>query len=119
LDQARLAFTRQTRARQETEFLVQQQVRDAWDTVNSSWEVWQSQQERVAAARVQADTFSQLHAAGQIDLDRLLRARQQLANALQQSHSAVVEYNLALNRWRFAIGAVTSPMAPDRSMRIR
>lgn len=110
LDQARLAFTRQTRARQETEFLVQQQVHDAWDTVNSSWEVWQSQQERVASARVQADTFSQLYAAGQIDLDRLLRARQQLANALQQSRSAVVEYNLALNRWRFAIGAVTSPI---------
>lgn len=117
LNQARLAFSRQTRARQETEFLVQQQVRDAWDTVNSSWEFWQSQQERVAAARVQSDTFAQLHAAGQIDLDRLLRARQQLANALQQSHSAVVEYNLALNRWRFAIGAVTSPITPAEDQR--
>ena len=112
LEQAQLAFTRQTKARQETEFLIQQQVRDAWDSVNSAWEVWRCQQQRVTAARVQAETFSQLYAAGQIDLDRVLRARHQLASALQQSQSALVDYNLALNSWRFAIGEVTTPLTP-------
>lgn len=108
VDQAQLALMRQIRARQETEFLIQQQVRDASDAVNSSWEVLICQNERVNAARVQADTFRQLHAAGQIDLDRLLRANQQLSNALQQSHNALIEYNLALTDWRFAIGAMTA-----------
>ena len=112
-EQARMAFARQTRARQETEYLVQQQVRDAWDAVNSSWEVLRCQQERVTAARVQSDTFGQLYDAGQIDLDRLLRARQQLASAVQQSHGALIEYNLALNGWRFATGAVTAPLTPS------
>lgn len=107
-EQAQLAFIRQTRARQETEFLIQQQVRDAFDAVNSSWEVWRCQQERVVAARVQADTFSQLHAVGKIDLDRLLRARQQLSSALQQSHAALIDYNLALSSWRFATGTMTT-----------
>ncbi|MEK6259087.1 MAG: TolC family protein [Planctomycetota bacterium] len=111
-EQARMAFARQTRARQETEYLVQQQVRDAWDAVNSSWEVLRCQQERVTAARVQSETFGQLYDAGQIDLDRLLRARQQLASAVQQSHGALIEYNLALNGWRFATGAVTAPLIP-------
>ena len=111
-EQARMAFARQTRARQETEYLVQQQVRDAWDAVNSSWEVLRCQQERVTAARIQSDTFGQLYDAGQIDLDRLLRARQQLASAVQQSHGALIEYNLALNGWRFATGAVTAPLTP-------
>ena len=111
--QARMAFARQTRARQETEYLVQQQVRDAWDAVNSSWEVLRCQQERVTAARVQSETFGQLYDAGQIDLDRLLRARQQLASAVQQSHGALIEYNLALNGWRFATGAVTAPLTPS------
>ena len=115
MEQARIAFARQTRARQETEFLIQQQVRDAWDAINSSWEVWRCQQERVNAARVQADTFSQLYSAGQIDIDRVLRARHQLANALQQSHSAVAEYNLALNSWRFATGVVTTPSVPSEA----
>lgn len=108
VDQAQLAYVRQTRARQETEFLIQQQVRDAFDAVNSSWEVWRCQQERVIAARVQADTFTQLHAVGRIDLDRLLRARQQLSSALQQSHSALIDYNLALSSWRFATGILTA-----------
>ena len=111
-DQAHLALVRQIRAREETEYLIQQQVRDAVDAVNSSWEVLKCQQERVTAARVQAETFSRLQAVGQIDLDRLIRARQQLSNALQQSHGALIEYNLALNSWRFATGTMLVPLTP-------
>ena len=111
VDQAQLALMRQIRARQETEYLVQQQVRDAVDAVTSAWEVLKCQNERVNAARVQAETFQQLHAAGQIDLDRQLRANQQLSNALQQSHNALIDYNLALTDWRFAIGAMTAQSA--------
>ena len=112
LDQAQLVNMRQVRAREETEFHIRQEVRDAWDSVNSTWEVYQSQQERVAAARVQTETFTQLHAAGQIDLDRLLRSRQQLSNALQQSQIALVDYNLALNCWQLATGTMTVPLMP-------
>ncbi len=112
LEQARLVYMRQVRAREESEFLIRQEVRDAWDSVNSAWEVYQCQQERVSAARVQTETFTQLHAAGQIDLDRLLRSRQQLSNALQQSQIALVDYNLALNGWQFATGTMTVPLMP-------
>ncbi|MBC7820338.1 MAG: hypothetical protein IAG10_25930, partial [Planctomycetaceae bacterium] len=56
---------------------------------------------------------SQLYDAGQIDLDRLLRARQQLASAVQQSHGALIEYNRALNGGRFATGAMTAPLTPS------
>lgn len=108
VDQAQLALMRQVRARQETEYLVQQQVRDASDAVNSAWEVWKCQQERVSAARTQAETFRQLHAAGQIDLDRQLRADQQLSNAIQLSHNALIDYNIALTDWRYATGALSS-----------
>ena len=114
VDQAQLALMRQTRARQETEFLIQRQVRDASDAVNSAWEVYQCQQERVNAARTQAETFRQLHAAGQIDLDRLLRADQQLSNALQQSHNALIDYNIALTDWRYATGGLSSKLPTDK-----
>ena len=115
VNQAQLALMRQIRARQETEYLIQQQVRDASDAVNSSWDVLKCQQERVAAARTQAETFRQLHAAGQIDLDRQLRADQQLSNALQQSHNAVIDYNIALTDWRFAIGAMSAKLPTEAS----
>jgi outer membrane protein TolC len=113
-NQAQLALMRQIRAREETEFLVQQQVRDALDAVNSAWEVLECQHERVAASRTQAMTFRQLHAAGQIDLDRLLRADQQLSSALQQSHNALIDYNIALTDWRFATGAMTAKLPTEQ-----
>lgn len=117
VNQAQLALMRQIRARQETEFLVQQQVRDASDAVNSAWEVLKCQEERVAAARTQAETFRQLHAAGQIDLDRQLRADQQLSNALQLSHNALIDYNIALTDWRYATGAMSSKLPAESSVR--
>ena len=115
VDQAQLALMRQIRARQETEYLIQQQVRDASDAVNSSGEVLTCQQARVAAAWTQAETFRQLHAAGQIDLDRQLRADQQLSHAIQQSHNALVDYNIALTDWKFATGAMTARLPTEAS----
>ena len=52
----------------------------------------------------------ELHAAGEIDLDRLLRARIQWLSAEQQVRNSLIDYNLALNSWRFATGEMTTSM---------
>lgn len=108
VEQAQLAVSRQVHAREEAEAMVRQQVRESHDNIQATWEVLERQRERAKAARTQMETFTKLHATGQLDLDRLLRARTLLANALREEHIALVDYNLSISSWNYAIGGLTA-----------
>lgn len=109
---AELALSRQRRALRETQQRIEQDVREAHDRVETSWAVLQRQNDRLSAAQVQFDTYSKLYEAGQLDLDRLIRAQTLLANALHERQTALADYNISLITWNHVVGATTT--APRR-----
>lgn len=112
IKRAELALSRERRTLRETQQRIEQDVREAHDRVETSWAVLQRQNDRLAAAQVQYDTYSKLYEAGQLDLDRLIRASTLLANALQERQTALVDYNISLLTWNHVVGATTTVPRP-------
>ncbi|MCA8996014.1 MAG: TolC family protein [Planctomycetaceae bacterium] len=112
VERAELSLQRQMRGLAEIQQQIEQQVREAYDGVTTAYHVLERQRERGEAARVQFETYAKLYDAGQLDLDRFVRARTRLASALQEEHAAIAAYNIALLNWNYAVGAITSEVAP-------
>jgi hypothetical protein len=104
VQQAEIVVSQKRAALKELEARVGFEVRTASDQIKTSFGVFQRQQSRLEASRTQFETLKRLYEAGQVDLDRYVRAQTSYANARRDERAAAIDYNLALNEWNRAIG---------------
>lgn len=86
---------------------VRYEVQDCYDQVKSAYEVLGRQNARLEAATTRFQTHQRMYEIGQLDIDRLMPSQEAYVRALRDQSTALVEYNLSINRWHYVTGQMT------------
>ncbi len=86
---------------------IRYEVRECFDQVKSAFEVLGRQNARLEAAQTRFRTHQRMYEMGQLDIDRLMPSQEGYLRALRDQTTALVEYNLSINRWHYVTGQMT------------
>ena len=86
---------------------IRYEVQDCFDQVKSAYEVLGRQNARLEAAQTRFQTHQRMYEMGQLDIDRLMPSQEAYVRALRDQSTALVEYNLSINRWHYVTGQMT------------
>lgn len=87
-------------------------VRQAHREIALAYEAMQRQQARLEAAREQYHITQRMYETGQVNLDRFVRSQRQLTDAVRDEQDATVRYTMAVGRWYYVTGTMTSAGVP-------
>ena len=59
------------------------------------------------AAKSRFQTHRRMYEMGQLDIDRLMPSQEAYVMALRDQNTALVQYNLSINRWHYVTGQMT------------
>ncbi len=86
---------------------VRYEVRESFDQVRSAFQVLDRQNARLEAAKSRFQTHRRMYEMGQLDIDRLMPSQEAYVMALRDQNTALVQYNLSINRWHYVTGQMT------------
>ena len=86
---------------------VRYEVRESFDQVRSAFQVLDRQNSRLDAAKSRFQTHRRMYEMGQLDIDRLMPSQEAYVMALRDQNTALVQYNLSINRWNYVTGQMT------------
>lgn len=103
---AQLTLTRERKVLQEQELEVMHQLQDAINDLVLNYQLAQTYYDRRAAAQREVQAVEAAYEQGTVTLDLLLDAQRRLAEAEDQYHRSVVDYNLAITQVHFRKGSL-------------
>ena len=107
LRRSELTHTRAMLAESARSDEVRYEVRESFDQVRSAWQVLDRQNSRLDAAKSRFQTHRRMYEMGQLDIDRLMPSQEAYVMALRDQNTALVQYNLSINRWHYVTGQMT------------
>ncbi len=107
LRRSELTHTRAKLAESARSDEVRYEVRETFDQVRSAWQVLDRQNSRLDAAKSRFQTHRRMYEMGQLDIDRLMPSQEAYVIALRDQNTALVQYNLSINRWHYVTGQMT------------
>ncbi len=107
LRRSELTHTRAMLAESARRDEVRYEVRESFDQVRSTWQVLDRQNSRLDAAKSRFQTHRRMYEMGQLDIDRLMPSQEAYVMALRDQNTALVLYNLSINRWHYVTGQMT------------
>lgn len=105
---AELAVRRARVELEEMRKAIESEVRQSYREISLSHEVLNRQAARLEASREQYRVTERMYETGQVNLDRLIRSQRQLLAAIRDEQDATVRYTLAIGRWYYVTGTMTS-----------
>ena len=107
LRRSELTHTRAKLAESARSDEVRYEVRESFDQVRSAYQVLDRQNSRLDAAKSRFQTHRRMYEMGQLDIDRLMPSQDAYVMALRDQNTALVQYNLSINRWHYVTGQLT------------
>ncbi|MEO2019387.1 MAG: TolC family protein [Fuerstiella sp.] len=107
LSRSELTHTRARLAESALRDDIRYEVRESFDQVLSAYNVLDRQNARLAAANSRFQTHRRMYELGQLGIDRLMPSQQAYVVALRDQNTALVQYNLSINRWHYVTGKMT------------
>lgn len=107
LRRSELTHTRAKLAESARSDEVRYEVRESFDQVRSAYQVLDRQNSRLDAAKSRFQTHRRMYEMGQLDIDRMMPSQEAYVMALRDQNTALVQYNLSINRWHYVTGQMT------------
>ena len=107
LRRSELTHTRAKLAESARNDEVRYEVRESFDQVKSAYEVLERQNARLEAAKIRFQTHQRMYEMGQLNIDRFMPSQEAYVMALRDQNTALVQYNLSINRWHYVTGQMT------------
>ncbi|MDA1232551.1 MAG: TolC family protein, partial [Planctomycetota bacterium] len=107
LRRSELTHTRAKLAESARNDEIRYEVLESFHQVNSAYEVLNRQNARLEAAQTRFRTHRRMYEMGQMDIDRLMPSQEAYVIALRDQNTALVQYNLSINRWHYVTGQMT------------
>ena len=107
LRRSELTHTRAKLAESARSDEIRYEIRESSDQVRSAFQVLDRQNSRLDAAKSRFQTHRRMYEMGQLDIDRLMPSQEAYVMALRDQNTALVQYNLSINRWHYVTGQMT------------